>query len=94
MHDTSERGLGAALLQKVERDLLAVVFALGKFEQYMYGRSVMIEGDHQPLEAIAKKPLRYAAKRRQGIHISQDPTRSLTPTLPTTQVHRCTSLTL
>ena len=68
----NEWGLGTALLQKVEKELLAVVFALDKFEQYTYGRSVMIESDPQPLEVIAKKQLRYATKRLQGIHVSQD----------------------
>jgi len=61
--DASEKGLGAAVLQKgqpvafascaltdtkyryaqIENELLAVVFALDKFEQYAYGRPVTIE---------------------------------------------------
>ena len=46
-----------------------MVFALDKFEQYVYGRLVTIESDHKPLEAIAKKPLRYALKRLQGMSL-------------------------
>ena len=40
---------------QIEKKLLAVVFALDKFEQYAYGRPVTVESDHKPLEAIAKK---------------------------------------
>ena len=54
---------------QVEKELLAVVFALDKFEQYVYGRPVTIESDHKPLEAIAKKPLRCAPKRLQGMFL-------------------------
>ena len=46
-----------------------MVFALDKFEQCAYGRSVTIENDHKPLEAIAKEPLRCAPKRLQGIFL-------------------------
>ena len=66
--NTSEIGLGAAVLQKalpvafashaltdtesryvqIEKELLAVVFALDKFEQYTYGRRVTIESGHKP----------------------------------------------
>ena len=46
-----------------------MVFALDKFEQYAYGRLVKIESEHKPLEAIAKKPLRYAPKRLQGMFL-------------------------
>ena len=46
-----------------------MVFALDKFEQYAYGRFVKIESEHKPLEAIAKKPLRYAPQRLQGMFL-------------------------
>ena len=87
--DASEKGHGAAVLQKgqpvafaslaltdtksryaqIEKELLAVVFALNKLEQYVYGRPVTIESDHKLLEAIAKKPLRCAPKRLQGMFL-------------------------
>ena len=54
---------------QIEKELLAVVFALDMFQQYAYGRPVTIESDHKPLEAIAKKPLRCAPKRLQGIFL-------------------------
>ena len=47
--------------------MLAVVFALQKFDQYVYGRTVTIQSDHKPLEATAKKPLHTAPKRLQGM---------------------------
>ena len=49
--------------------MLAVVYALDKFQQYAYGRSVANESDHKPLEAIAKKPLRCVPKRLQGMFL-------------------------
>ena len=85
--DASEKGLGAALLQKgqpiafascaltdaetryaqIEKEMLAVVFSLKKFDQYVYGRKTTVLSDHKPLEAIAKKPLRSAPRRLQGM---------------------------
>ena len=52
---------------QIEKELLAVVFALDKFEQYTYGRPVTIESGHKPMEVIAKKLLRCAPKRLQGM---------------------------
>ena len=54
---------------QIEKELLAVVFALNKLEQYVYGSPVTIESDHKLLEAIAKKPLRCAPKRLQGMFL-------------------------
>ena len=50
---------------QIEKELLAVVFAADKFEQYIYGRSATVESDHKPLEAIWKKPIQTAPKRLQ-----------------------------
>jgi len=36
-----------------------------KFETYLYGRKVLVESDHKPLEAIFKKRLLNAPKRLQ-----------------------------
>ena len=47
--------------------MLRVVFALQKFDQYIFGRSVTVQSDHKPLVAISNKPLRSAPKRLQGI---------------------------
>ena len=50
---------------QIEKELLAVVFALRKFDHYTYGRSVKVERDHKPLQIIMKKPLLDAPKRLQ-----------------------------
>ena len=50
---------------QIEKELLAVVFALQRFDQYVYGLPTLVESDHRPLEAIVKKPLRDAPKRLQ-----------------------------
>ena len=52
---------------QIEKEMLAVVFSLQKFDQYVYGRAVTIQSDHKPLAAIARKPLRNAPKRLQGM---------------------------
>ena len=85
--DASDKGLGAALIQKgqpiafasraltdpqtryaqIEKEMLAVVFSLNKFDQYGYGRPVTVQSDHKPLSATASKSLRSAPKRLQGI---------------------------
>ena len=42
---------------QIEKQLLAVVYALEKFNQYVYGKTVQVESDHKPLESITKKSL-------------------------------------
>ena len=50
---------------QIEKELLAVVFGFEKFHQFTYGRKVLVESDHKPLEIITKKPLHKAPKRLQ-----------------------------
>lgn len=50
---------------QIEKEMLAMVFGLEKFERYVYGRKVLIETDHQPLVTIHKKSLLSAPKRLQ-----------------------------
>ncbi|GFR70884.1 THAP domain-containing protein 9 [Elysia marginata] len=50
----------------VEKEMLAIVFALERFHQFVYGRQVLIETDHKPLGAIHSKeynvqPVPYSA---------------------------------
>ena len=47
--------------------MLAIVFALEKWHQFAYGRHVLVNTDHKPLEAISKKPLDRAPMRLQGM---------------------------
>ena len=50
---------------QIEKELLAIVHACERFDQYLFGREVTVESDHKPLEAILKKPLLAAPKRLQ-----------------------------
>ena len=52
---------------EIEKELLSVVFGLERFDQYTYGRKVIIHNDHRPLETILKKPLSQAPKRLQAL---------------------------
>ena len=85
--DSSEGGIGAALLQdgrpiefasrtmtptetryaQIEKECLAVVFGLERFDQYTYGREVTIQNDHKPLSSILRKPLSQSPKRLQAM---------------------------
>jgi len=50
---------------QIEKEMLAIVFALQRFDTYVYARHVTIETDHKPLISIVKKPLVSAPKRLQ-----------------------------
>ena len=52
---------------QIEKELLAVVFGMEKFESYTYGRKILTESDHKPLEIICKKSLMNAPKRLQSM---------------------------
>ncbi|CAB3992300.1 Hypothetical predicted protein [Paramuricea clavata] len=59
--DASKSGVGSS----IEKELLAVVFAFEKFNQYTYARAVKVETDHNPLLSIVKKSLTSAPPRLQ-----------------------------
>ena len=50
---------------QIEKELLAVVFAMERFHQFTYGQSVTVESDHHPLQMILKKNLSAAPTRLQ-----------------------------
>ena len=50
---------------QIEKEMLAIVYAMEKFHTYTYGRDSTIESDHKPLVTIHKKPLQSAPKRLQ-----------------------------
>ena len=52
---------------QIEKEALAVLYGLERFDQYAYGRTVSVQNDHKPLAAILCKPLSMAAKRLQDI---------------------------
>ena len=49
----------------IERELLAIVFAVHRFHTYLYGRSFNVVTDHKPLVSILDKPLTAAPPRLQ-----------------------------
>ena len=42
---------------QIEKQKLAIVFSVKKFNDYRFGRWTIIYTDHKPLESIVKKPL-------------------------------------
>ena len=50
---------------QIEKELLSIVFGMEKFETFVYGRHVIVERDHKPLETICQKSLATAPKRLQ-----------------------------
>lgn len=48
-------------------ELLAIVFAAKRFHQYVFGRPVIVQTDHKPLEAVVRKPLNKAPAPLQGM---------------------------
>ena len=50
---------------QIEKELLAIVFGVERFHQYTYGRKVIVDSDHKPLETIFNKPLASAPRRLQ-----------------------------
>ena len=49
----------------IERECLSVVFGLEKFHTYVYGRHIIVQNDHKPLEMIQRKPIQAALPRLQ-----------------------------
>ena len=49
--------------------MLAIVFAVEKFNDYTFGNKTIVFSNHKPLESIFKKPLHRAPKRLQGMII-------------------------
>lgn len=50
---------------QIEKEMLAVVFSLQRFDTYVYSKHVTVESDHKPLMTIVKKALTAAPKRLQ-----------------------------
>lgn len=50
---------------QIEKELLAIVVGMEKFYQFVFGRRVTVETDHQPLINIFKRPLSKCPARLQ-----------------------------
>ena len=59
--DTEER------YAQIEKEMLAIVFSLEKYNQYTFGWHLKVHSDRKPLEAIMKKTLSRVPCRLQGM---------------------------
>ena len=50
---------------RIEKENLTIVFGCERFDHYIYGRHVIVETDHKPLESLATKPIHAVPKRLQ-----------------------------
>jgi hypothetical protein len=57
----------------IERELLALVHGIEKFHTYIYGKPVIIQSDHKPLEQIQKKAIGQAPPRLQRMLLRLQP---------------------
>ena len=53
----------------IEKEMMAIVSSVEKFNDYTFGRRTIVHTDHKPLESIVKKALHRAPKRLQGMMI-------------------------
>ena len=51
----------------IEREFLAIVFALERLNHYTFDRTVTVQSDHQPLQSIWKKSIVSASPRLQRL---------------------------
>ncbi|XP_058840852.1 uncharacterized protein K02A2.6-like [Topomyia yanbarensis] len=51
----------------IEKEAAAIRFACNRFHEYVYGKNLIIETDHKPLESISKKTLDRAPPRLKRI---------------------------
>lgn len=58
---------------QIEKEMLAIVFGVEKFDQFLYGREIVIETDHKPLIAIQDKPLNRVPIRLQRMMLKLQP---------------------
>ena len=52
---------------QIEKETLSMVYGLERFDQYTYGRKVVICNDHKPMDMILRKPLSQAPERLQAL---------------------------
>ena len=52
---------------QIEKKTLAICAACEKWDLWLYGKTITVHSDHQPLETIFRKPLAKAPKRLQRL---------------------------
>ena len=55
---------------QIEKEMLAILYGLTKFERYVFGKEITVQSDHKPLETILKGSLRDAPKRLQRMMLA------------------------
>jgi len=45
---------------QIEKEMLAIVWSLERFHQYIFGKHIVVQSDHKPLESLMCKPLSNA----------------------------------
>ncbi|XP_055923898.1 uncharacterized protein K02A2.6-like [Eupeodes corollae] len=55
---------------QLEKEALAIKFGCQKFHEYVWGKQLVVESDHKPLESIFQKPLHACPARLQRIRLS------------------------
>ncbi|KAK2556262.1 Transposon Tf2-6 polyprotein [Acropora cervicornis] len=56
---------------QIEKETLAIVHALRKFDQLLFGKlEITVHSDHKPLETIFKRPLASAPRRLQSMMLT------------------------
>jgi hypothetical protein len=58
----SKKLLSVSVRVSVPKEALSMLYGLERFDQYTYGRKVIVQNDHKPLAAILSKPLSRAPK--------------------------------
>ncbi|XP_024942173.1 uncharacterized protein LOC107269153 [Cephus cinctus] len=54
---------------QIEKEVLAIAFGCIKFDQQIYGKEILVESDHKPLEANLKKCINDCPARLQSIRL-------------------------
>jgi hypothetical protein len=54
-----------------EKECLAIVFGISKFQRYLYGRKFILETDHQPLAYLAQAKLTNGRLMRWSLFLQQ-----------------------
>ena len=54
---------------QIEKEVLAIVWSQQSFYQYTFGKHIVVQNDHKPLESLMCKPLSKARRRQQGVRM-------------------------
>ena len=54
-----------------ERECLAVIFSISKFERYLYGRKFTLQVDHQPFAYLGQAKLTNGRLMRWSLYLQQ-----------------------